>query len=225
MGLQMNMRFRKLFLCLCITIIFVCFSSCIKQQSSIVDNQSVMTTIETDTAAEGESGFISSTLPNTTIQEDFESTISEKNSSAPALTSSKSLITSNELSTPQKLLFISNNNENVCSLDTTTQVMAKVNAYINSGTIRAMRMAVSDDTISNIKSNQKCIEIIYETTQSLHTSAINGASADYKFNKILLVLNGDYKGLLFFEQSGTYLSGPIKGSSEKYISDILTICS
>lgn len=104
----------------------------IATRNIIADNQSVMTTIGTDTATEGESGFISSTLPNTTIQEDFESTISEKSSSSPALTSSKSLITSNELSTPQKLLFISNNNDKICSLDTTIQVMSKVNAYINS---------------------------------------------------------------------------------------------
>ena len=224
----MNMRLYKAFLCLCITTEFVCFSACVKRQPGMTDNMSVTTSSETISTTESKSGFIGSTASDvnkTAVQENFENGISEKNESTYTSTSAKASINNTELSVPQKLLFISDDKENICSSDTTTQVIAKVNAYINDGTLKAMKMAVSDDTICNIKSTQKCIEIVYETTQSLHTSAINGAATDYEFNKILLVLNGDYKGLLFFAQNGTYLPGPIKGSGENYINDILSVCS
>lgn len=216
--------------------IFVCFSSCAKQTPIDTAGESSKTTSETASTESQSNVGASSTTQSLHTQDNSENSTANPNASSGTTINAKpdtSSITTNnakpdatsnnELSVPQKLLFFADNKETVCSSDMTAEVVSKLNTFINTDTLKAMKLAVSDDTISNIKTEQKCIELMYGTTQHIKISAPIGASSDYKFNKLLLVLNGDWSGLLFFAEDNTYLSGPIKISNENYTDDILAI--
>lgn len=204
--------------------IFVCFSSCAKQTPIDTADESSKTTSETASTESQSNVGTSSTTQSLHTQDNSEnSTVKPNTSSGTTINAKPDATSNNELSVPQKLLFFADNKETVCSSDMTAEVIAKLNTFINTDTLKAMKLAVSDDTISNIKTEQKCIELMYGTTQHIKISAPIGASSDYKFNKLLLVLNGDWSGLLFFAEDNTYLSGPIKISNENCTDDILAI--
>lgn len=193
--------------------IFVCFSSCVKQKPIDTASESIKTTSETASTESQSNDGTSSTVQSLNTQDNSESITAKPYTSSVTTINAKPDISSvatnnekpdtasnNELSVAQKLLFFAENKETVCSPNVTAEVTAKLNTFISTDTLYATKLAVTDDTISNIKAEQKCIELMYDTTQHIKISSLIGVRSDYKFNKLLLVLNGDWSGLLFLRR-------------------------
>lgn len=101
-------------------------------------------------------------------------------------------------------------------------IISRVNTLFTDDRIDIAKLAVTKDLIPKIKAEQKCVELIYNSEQKATVSCASG-NYSKSFNKILIVLDDDYKNLIFFETDNVYQNGYIMTNSKSFANDILNI--
>jgi len=97
-----------------------------------------------------------------------------------------------------------------------------INEYIDGGNIGLFDFLDIESTIKTTKTSGKAIELIYNTEQEIEILLLDGSVEFYKFDKIFLILDGDYTEFMYFAQNGVYSIGSLKGSNVNCASRILT---
>lgn len=125
------------------------------------------------------------------------------------------------ISTPEKITFYSEGKENSLSSSIVEDVVEEINEELTENYFSQLKLAVTSQMIENCKKNNTCVELQFDSLQVLHENCDCIEPHPYYFEKILIVLDGDYKGVLFFEKDGQYQNGPIKFSQSDIAEDIL----
>ncbi len=132
----------------------------------------------------------------------------------------------NFLYEPEKIVFYSDGKAQTLTEEICDDVIQEINTATRREKWGMLKLAVFNEDIDKIKEENYCIEIHYDTnrdgTQVLNN--LNGAGVNditFRFEKVFIPLNGDYKGVMFFEKDGIYRSGPIKAYNYNLAEEIL----
>ena len=129
----------------------------------------------------------------------------------------------NFLNKPEKIIFYHNGNPQTIAKDNAMcdDVIKSINNVTQNNEWEILKLAVEESYINKTKSENLCIEIHYDAIQYLNNlSGIKGMT--YSFDKVLLVLDGDDKGTMFFCENENYRNGPIKSFSSSLSEDVLS---
>ncbi len=131
----------------------------------------------------------------------------------------------NFLYKPEKIIFYHNAKPQTLSEEMSTEIIKEINNVTKRSTWDVLKLAVTKEHTEKIKNENLCIEIYYDGIQLLND--LNGENVKdntYRFEKILIVLDGDDKNTFFFEKDGEYQNGPIvpclSDLSEKILQEI-----
>lgn len=133
----------------------------------------------------------------------------------------------NFLYKPGKIIFYHNGKPQTLTAEMCNDVIEEINAATRKEKWDMLKLAVFNEDIDKIKKANYCIEIHYDInsdgTQILNN--LNGESVNdmtFRFEKVFIPLNGEYKGVMFFEKDGTYSrSSTIKAYNYNLAEEIL----
>ena len=105
-----------------------------------------------------------------------------------------------------------------------SQITQQLNIYLKDSEIGVLKLAVNEGMIEQIKTQNKAIELIYKSEQTYVMLQKTGGPNMYRFEKVLIPLDGERKGYVFFCKDGTYQHGPLKSlDSRNCIEEIVSI--
>lgn len=132
----------------------------------------------------------------------------------------------NFLYEPEKIVFYSDGKAQTLTKEVCDDVIEEINKVTRHGYWDILKLAVFNEDIDKIKEQNCCIEIHYDGSQILND--LNGQSvknSTYRFEKVLIVLDGNDKNTMFLEKNGEYQSGPLypllSNLSEEILKEIL----
>ncbi len=127
------------------------------------------------------------------------------------------------LNTPDECYLYADGNTEKVSNDLISKILPQVNIYLNDTKLGVLKLAVTEDMIEEIKSQNKAVELIYNSEQTYVLFQRTGGPDKYNFEKVLIPLDGERKGYVFFCKDGTYQNGPLKLQEQKAINEILSM--
>lgn len=116
----------------------------------------------------------------------------------------------NFLYEPEKIVFYSDGKAQTLTKEMSDEIIKEINKVTKYGYWDYLKLAVFNEYIDEIKEKNLCIEIHYDGIQILND--LNGKSVKnntHRFEKVLIVLDGDNKNTMFLEKDGEYQSGPL----------------
>ena len=128
----------------------------------------------------------------------------------------------NFLGEPEQILFYHNGKPQTIPKGDVMcdEVIKEINKAIKNDSWGILKLAVEEGYIDKIKSENLCIEIYYDETQTL--SGLNGHTQDkYNFEKVLIILDGSDKNTMFFSKDGKYQHGPVGAYSSDLSAEVL----
>lgn len=141
-----------------------------------------------------------------------------------ALTTADTNVFVNFLYKPEKIIFYHDGKPQTLTEEMCYDFIEEINTATRKEKWGMLKLAVFNEDIDKIKEENYCIEIHYDInsdgTQILKD--LNGMKdMTFLFEKVFIPLNGDYKGVMFFEKDGTYRNGPIKAYNYNLAEEIL----
>lgn len=128
------------------------------------------------------------------------------------------------LDTPDELYLYTDGKKEKISNELISKILPQVNIYLNDTKIGVLKLAVSEDMIEKIKSENKAIELKYDSRQTYVMFRKTGGPDTYKFEKVLIPLDGERKGCVFFCKDDIYQHGPLKPfDSRGCVEEIISI--
>lgn len=89
-------------------------------------------------------------------------------------------------------------------------ILRIINEELNGNWWDVLRLAVLEEDILNLKENNSCLEITFNSVKSIQDNCDCIEPCTYEFDKILIVLDGENQNTIYFSQNGKYKHGPIK---------------
>ncbi|MBE6784032.1 MAG: hypothetical protein E7536_08475 [Ruminococcaceae bacterium] len=125
------------------------------------------------------------------------------------------------LKAPANAMFYSDGNQQTLTAEMSLDVIEEINEEITENYFSQLKLAVRNEDIEKLKANNYCVELQYNSQQVLHENCDCIEPHAYYFEKVFIVLDGDYEGVFFFEKDGQYQNGPIKFYQSDIAEDIL----
>lgn len=121
----------------------------------------------------------------------------------------------------QKALFYSDAKEQELTSEMIRNIINEINEELSENYFQQLKLAVTSEDISELKENNYCIELQYNSTQTIQANCDCIDPPTYSFEKILIVLNGKNENIFFLEKDGVYQNGPIGFANSDLSQDIL----